>query len=409
MKKKMGRKVFATLVGLSILMSCGLKEIGTEKNDGEGIWIGPGSVIVGNDGESGAGRKVWYAVGVDYPQGYDWRNDDEKGSVKCSLTVFANGVLVMKVPAGDKYEISADPDMHRMIGRDLYTDFSTETETVIRRNGELLFRYPGREMIVDMALEGGRVYTLGQARDGRGFSFRVDGQVLFESAGGYLFPHLQRSEDGFSFAFCEIIGSGGNVRERYYHYLAGEVCQVAVREDIKRVWDIVFLDDKLCYLASVVGISEPVLAVGKELSMLSVPDNAAVKSCRFVPKATGLEIEGIICQRRKLIYSALWKGTDLVKKFSSGYTVVSICSCNDGLSCILNAPRPSLKGIIYRCGQEYELPEGYMSIGGNCIIMVDGLLYVGLTSETGECAAVWVENEMKPLKINGFISHMSAD
>ena len=49
-EKKMGRKVFATLVGLSILMSCGLKEIGTEKNDGEGIWIGPGSVIVGNDG-----------------------------------------------------------------------------------------------------------------------------------------------------------------------------------------------------------------------------------------------------------------------------------------------------------------------------------------------------------------------
>jgi hypothetical protein len=224
-----------------------------------------------------------------------------------------------------------------------------------------------------------------------------------------LFPHLQRSEDGFSFAFCEIIGSGENVKERYYHYLAGEVCQVAVREDIKRVWDIVFLEDKVCYLASVIGISEPVLAVGKELSMLSVPANAVVKSCRFVPKATGLDIEGIIYHRRKFIYSALWKGTDLVTTFPSGYTVVSLCSCNDGLSCVLNAPRPSSKGMIYRCGQEYELPEGYMSMGGSSIIMMDGLLYVGLTSETDECAAVWVENEMKPLKINGFISHISSD
>ena len=43
--------------------------------------------------------------------------------------------------------------------------------------------------------------------------------------------------------------------------------------------------------------------------------------------------------------------------------------------------------------------------------MVDGILYVGLTPsaspDESSCAAVWVDNEMKPLKINGFISHIS--
>ena len=39
--------------------------------------------------------------------------------------------------------------------------------------------------------------------------------------------------------------------------------------------------------------------------------------------------------------------------------------------------------------------------------MAEGKLYVGLTPDTEGTAAVWVENEMKPLKINGFISHMS--
>ena len=57
----------------------------------------------------------------------------------------------------------------------------------------------------------------------------------------------------------------------------------------------------------------------------------------------------------------------------------------------------------------FDVPEGYMSMGGRTMIVVDGMLYVGLTSETSESPAVWVENEMKPLKINGFISHLSSD
>jgi hypothetical protein len=56
-----------------------------------------------------------------------------------------------------------------------------------------------------------------------------------------------------------------------------------------------------------------------------------------------------------------------------------------------------------------ELPAGYISMGGCSIAMADGLLYVGLTSTVDQEPAVWVENEMKPLEINGFISHISAD
>ena len=56
-----------------------------------------------------------------------------------------------------------------------------------------------------------------------------------------------------------------------------------------------------------------------------------------------------------------------------------------------------------------KMPEGYMSLGGSSMEMVDGMLYVGLTSKHGEKAAVWVDNEMKPLKINGFISYVSSN
>ena len=407
----MGRKIAIFLTLLGALFSCGISEIGGGQGTTDDVWHGPGNVVVGSGSgsEPGVGKKAWYAVGVDYPQGYDWRADLEEGSVRCSLVVFVNGVPLMKLPVGDKYEVSDDPDMHRMIGGSLYTDFSTESETVIKRNGEPLFRYPGREMIVGMVVEKDLVYTLGQSRDGGGFSFRVNGEELLFRSDGYVFPHLQRCEDGFSFSFCETIGSGDNAKECYYHYFAGEICQVAVREDIKKVWDIKYHDEKLCYLASLVGISEPVLAVGSVLNPLSVPANTDVKSCRFVSEFDGLDIEGMMSQRRKLIFSGLWKNCDLVKVFPSGYTVASHCAYDEELCCVLNASNQSKCGIIYRSGEMFDVPEGYMSMGGRTMVVVDGMLYVGLTSETSESPAVWVENEMKPLKINGFISHISSD
>ena len=402
-------KIFLFFVCCWASVSCGLDQVGAEKDTQDDVWVGPGNLVVGNDKEPGVGKKVWYAVGVDYPQGYDWRTDDEKESVKCSLVVFANGVPLMKLPSGDGYEISADPDMHRMIGANLYTDYSTETETVIRRNGEQLFRYPGREVLVDLVVEEDNVYTLGQSRDGKGFSFRVNGEELFQRSNGYLFEHLQRCEDGFSFSFCEIIGTGDNAKERYYHYLAGEVCQVAVREDINKVLDVVFLDGKVCYLSFMVGFSEPVLAIGDELSPLTVPENMKVTSCRFVSGDSGLYIEGLMFQKRKMIFSALWQNTDLIKTFPSGYTVASYSVCDNSLNCILNSSIREKSGIIYRNGEWFDLPEGYMSMGGRTMVVVDGLLYVGVTSEVDGNPAIWVENEMKPLKINGFISHISAD
>ena len=394
---------------MGLLLSCGLEEVGTEHDADEDAWRGPGSIVAGNGDGVGVGKKDWYAVGVDYKEGYDWRVDQEKGSVRCSLVVFVNGIPMMKVAAGDKYEVSADPDMHRMIGNNLYTDYSTDSETVIKRNGETLFRYPAREAIVDMSVDGDCVYTLGQSRGGDGFSFRANGQPLMEKAGGYVFPHLYRGEDGYSFAFCEIIGKGDKATERYYHYLAGESVQVAVREDIIKVWDIVYRDDKLCYLASMVGISSPVLAVDGVLSPLMVPENTEVKSCRFLPGTQNLDIECMLLQRRKRLFSGLWRGCDLVAAFPSGYTVASMCSGYDGLSCILNSSGADAPGIIYRCGESYEVPAGYISMGGRSMVMVDGLLHVGLTSKSEGGAAVWVENEMKPMKINGFISHISAD
>ena len=109
---------------------------------------------------------------------------------------------------------------------------------------------------------------------------------------------------------------------------------------------------------------------------------------------------------------------DMVKMFSPGYQVTSIYGNGDNLCCVLNSPGMLADGIIYRCGEQLAMPDGYRSMGGRSVVMSDGLLYVGLTSDCdsdaesdsetgGKEAAVWIEGEMKQLKINGFISHIS--
>jgi hypothetical protein len=405
--KTMGGRLSVFVAVLAFVMSCGLKEIDSGQNADNGIWTGPGNVVVGGDSEHDQVDKVCYTVGVDYQDGYDWRADMDMGNVKCSLVVYADGIPLVKVPVGDEYETSADPDMHRVIRGSLYTDYAARTETVIKRDGETLFRYSGREMIIGMAVDDGYVYTLGQSRQGGGFSFRRDGEVLFESMSGYLFPRLQRCEDGFSFIFYEPVELEGASAEKYYHYLAGEVCQIAVLEEVDKVWDMVFNEKFVCYIASMRGMLTPVLVSGKEVSPMDVRENAEIRACRFVSADGDMDIEGIMSQEGNVLFSCLWCGARLREVFSPGYTAAAVCVSDTDVACVLNGRRNLSGGVIYQNGRSFDMPEGYMSIGGCAMVIIDGRLYVGLTSETGGPPAVWSEEKIKPLKINGFISHMS--
>ena len=404
--KKMGRrKIIVLWIIAALAASCGLEEIGRRPGAGDGVWIGPGSIVGGSGSGAEEGRnEVWYTVGVDYPEGYDWRSDEEKGSVRCSLVVFADGIPMVKVPVGHEYEVSSDPDMHRVIGGVLFTDYSTGTETVIKINGTQAFRYAGNEMIVGIAVEGDYVYTLGLSRGGAGFSFRRNGEVLLERKNCHAYPRLQRVEDGFSLAFYEPVD--GQTRDRCFHYMAGEVCEIALRKDVVKVWDVICHQDKLCYLASVLGSSEPVIVAGSEKYVLEVPKGLQVESCRFIEGGNYLHVEGIV-RNDGGISSALWKMNDLQEVFPSGYIVSAFCLRNDVLACALNSSSLVLPSIIYRGGEIHEAPLGYISMGGQSIVVSNGFLYVGLTSKRGNNAAVWANKEMKPLKINGFISHMS--
>ena len=394
-------------MALMASVSCGLQEIGGEESGKEDVWLGPGVGISQGNTES-IRKTVWYLTGMDYPEGYDWRADTEVGMVKCSLVVYANGVPMMKVPVGDAYETSSAPDMHRLIDGDLYTDYSADSTTVIKKNGKLLFRYSGREMMVGMAVDGDDVYTLGQSRSGRGFSYRKNGDILFEHPSGRLFDHFEKSAAGVFFAYSEEILFSGRLIERYYVYSEDSVRQIAVREDVKKVWDVAVTDGTVRYLASLVGISNPVLIHGDDsMAVLDVSNGSSVKSCRFVPGLHDV-VEGVVRQPTGVMSSYIWRSSSVDTMFPLGLMVSAICSWEDGICCTLTRQKEGL-GMISRCGELFQVPVGYSVMGASPIAVVDGILHVGLTSSIEGRPAVWKDGEVHPLDFNGFISNITAD
>ena len=398
----MGRNVLIAVV-LLMLVSCGLREIGGEltQND-EGIWKGPGADLKPG-GTGSVKRSVWYVTGFDYPEGYDWMSDPEVGSVKCSLVVYANAVPMLKVPVGTEYHTSADPDMHRMIDGDLYTDFAADSVTVIKKNGRYLFTYPGREMIAGMYVDSSGVYTLGQSRRGEGFTFRRNGDLLFKRDKGRLMGHSIDIRNGF--AFSEKVA--GSVMERYYLYRDGEVSQIAVREDVRKVWDVTVCNGEVYFIATLTGITHPVLVCGEDMYMLEFPLSTTVRSCCFI--STGGEevlIEGVFATSGGVLTGGLWSKGKRECLFPAGMTVWASFVDDGDVSCLLSYYSTG-DFTISRCGELASLPEGYTVMGTAPLAMVDGILHVGMTSLDGAEPAVWMDGEIRKLGFNGYISSIS--
>ena len=121
-----------------------------------------------------------YLTAVRFPDGYAWDLDTCAVDGEVRIDLYRDGERVRSLPAGG----SVHPDMHRYMGGHLYLDWSTDTETIVSRDGAELFRFEGRESLRGFLVREDGVHTLGQDRDGSGFTYRIDGRILYRSETG---------------------------------------------------------------------------------------------------------------------------------------------------------------------------------------------------------------------------------
>ena len=122
---------------------------------------------------------VWLTA-VRFPDGFAWDLDTCAVDGEVWIDLYRDGEKVRSLPAG----ASVHPDMHRYTGGHLYTDWSTDTGTVLARDGAELFRFEGREAVRGFLVREDGVHTLGQDRDGSGFTYRIDGRIQYRSETG---------------------------------------------------------------------------------------------------------------------------------------------------------------------------------------------------------------------------------
>lgn len=126
--------------------------------------------------------------GVRVPEGYDWRKDTAIGiNPECSIVLFRGLEEVLSFPAGYDNCVSTDPDTHHLIEGHLYTEFSTVSSTVLKKDGTEILRIPGRFRFAGICPTPDGLLTLMEKRDGVGFRFYRDRELVIERNDASLF------------------------------------------------------------------------------------------------------------------------------------------------------------------------------------------------------------------------------
>ena len=167
-------------------------------------------------------------------------------------------------------------------------------------------------------------------------------------------------------------------------------------------------DGEVCYLASLVGVQGPVLFQGESKLVLSLPQGSSLLTGRLSVSQDVVCVEGVLSCRTLALAGILWRDDEQLYTFSTGTTVASWCVEGDGVFCVSNSKSPSVKGVIYRCGEIFEVPLGYVSVGENTMALANGILTVGLSSVNGGWPVIWKDGALDTIKVNGYISSVTA-
>lgn len=414
----------AAIVALLVLPACGWldRDGGFSKSRGETGSI-PGDRHP-DVPDSQKGDTVVYVTAVSYPSGYEWQKDSSGTSASCVIQLYANGVKKVEVPAGAGWYASPDADMHRCAGGHLYTDYSTDRETVISCDGNELFRYPGREMICGFMVEDGEVYTLGQNRSGSGVSLRRNGDVVFSSTAGQVIGSILNScsptgalyEDGGKKVFCyrkSVDPQSGNYSS-YYVVRDGHAEQIMLDNNITKVYDIRQIGGVLHIVADLPGsFHSPMLFAGDDVISMTVPGYGfSLVNCRLIWSGEKVAI------RTDVTYDG-WQTFNSVLIFSSSdqfrpgeyCRAVDFYMDGDEFACVYTRESEYVTGIVYTSEGGYfgcASPGGpFVMMNGDCGKFVGGVLYAGLSPGIpGEYPVIVRGNSLEYLKINGYITSL---
>ena len=347
-----------------------------------------------------------YLTAVRFPDGYAWELDTCAVDGEVWIDLYRDGERVRSIPAG----ASVHPDMHRYVGGHLYTDYSTETETVLSRDGAELFRFEGRESLRGFLVREDGVHTLGQDRDGDGFTYRIDGRTVYRSETGMILGSLdgtgapggaltEHGEDDVFYACCLP-----SERGKEYH----------VMRNAERFRTFPIGDGTRGVLIAD-GVVSRVQSKARSL-MLEVDGKAfplglnGGESCLWCRMAIwGGDVLALICAqgvggKRYFLQTAGGK------KFTphAGETVSDLLCDGKRMGWTVIDSRGNLLRVRWSDGGVTEGTGGYLA-SGRCALVYDGRLFLALTGRDGAPNRFQEDNAHDDIPFNGYFTGVTVE
>lgn len=133
---------------------------------------------------------VLYVSALEFPEGYDWHRDSAYLGSGASIVLYRNGERVMTIPTGAANAVGTGADMHHIIQGHIVTEYCGSAGTVVKLDGKEIFRSPQTEYIKGLLMDGDRLVSLTQRKNGKGFVYRCGDSVVMERSIGELIGAL---------------------------------------------------------------------------------------------------------------------------------------------------------------------------------------------------------------------------
>ncbi len=377
-----------------------------------------------------------FVTAVAYPEGYDWRRDTARGSVRGRVLLLrgregadagpgpgaetspadepdwgaeaypAAFDTILALEAGAGRAVSLDADRHQFTGGHLYTQCITEVGTIHRRDGQTVLISQEKEYLRGILTldhtagnspsgsAGEALYTLSQRLDGEGgFVLRRGWKPLLIRTGGRIHGSLGEPSFGRSGA---LFADGGEACF-FYENPEGEWILVRsgdgpagtagrdVREEpvdlpegINQLYDIRCYDGVICCVCQWKR-REPVLFIGSKRydlsTTLQIP--AQKSGFRLFRAGSGIRFSGSVrLNYNQRLYSALWSEKSLLR------TLEGRCDWLGGPGAEDLAYIRKEDGRVVAAGigsTDYSLDKGGTLMMPQCAFQTGPDLYLALT------------------------------
>ncbi len=348
------------------------------------------------------GEHVWLTA-VRFPDGFAWEEDTCAVEGTVWLDLYCDGRIVSSVPAGE----SVHPDMHRFADGHLYADYSTSAETVILRDGKELFRFAGRETLAGFLLREENVLTLGQDRDGQGFTYRIDGKEVYRSETGTIVGDADRGAlvgAGDGVYYCVNVPTEG--AKEYRVMRGGDPWRTLSDAGYGNTYDVCFAHGNVYRIRS--RPRKLVLeADGQEMTLPLVGGESALW-CRLYPRED--DVLALVraygpSGKRFFLHSA----RDGALPLGTGTVVSGVLSDGDRTGWFVARPDGDPAAFRWNGGGEVTIGTGLYLTSGRCALLRNGHLFLALTGRGGTPNRFQRDGEVTEIPFNGYFTSVTVE